>query len=82
VQHEVHGDSAGNRDDAHEEFKSEAMPDREAVLRNRRTENGVERGFEQRAYCRRWDDADHNTRKNEKLGREAHKEGRLPWGAG
>ena len=28
-----------------------------------------------------WDDADDDTRKNEKFGREAHEEGRLPWGA-
>ena len=57
------------------------MPDRQAVLGNGRAKNGVECGLEQRTYRKCWDDADDDTRKNEKFGREAHEEGRLPWGA-
>ena len=53
----------------------------QAVLGNCGAENSAERGFEQRTYRKRRDDADHETCQNEKLGRKAHEERRLLRGA-
>ena len=75
VQHEVQRHPARQRDDAHQEFGGEAVPDRQAIFGWGGADHSAHGSVENGPDRQRGGDADDKADENENLGREPHQEG-------